>query len=168
MKSRVIVEGPDCSGKSTLVNQLKNKLRWDSKSLHHRPGKQFERYLKEYALSEKIVLDRSHFSETVYGKMWRGGTPFEEWEEEVLDELAAKTSVIILACPSIDILKERYNSRGYNQQISLEELELARKLFLEKLCEMEFILYESKDYAELESVINKVEELLNEDLCNSE
>ena len=63
---RIIVEGPDCSGKSTLVNRTKNDLRWDSKSLHHKEGNQFLRYLKEYAFSEQIVLDRSHFSEEVY------------------------------------------------------------------------------------------------------
>ncbi|MFH1802391.1 MAG: hypothetical protein ABH864_02970 [archaeon] len=168
MKSKVIVEGPDCSGKSTLVNQLKNKLRWDSKSLHHREGKQFERYLKEYSFSEGVVLDRSHFSEAVYSEMWRGGTPFEEWEEKLLDELAAKTSVIVLACPSLGVLRERYKSRGYDQQISLEELEMARKFFLEKLKDVNFILYESKDLAELDDLIRKVEGVLNESLRSSE
>ena len=54
--TKIIIEGPDCSGKSTVVERIKNMLRWDSKSLHHQPGNQFKRYLKEYALNDNIVF----------------------------------------------------------------------------------------------------------------
>ena len=63
MIKRIIIEGPDCSGKSTVVDRVKNELRWDSKSLHHREVYQFYRYLKEYSSANQIVFDRSHFSE---------------------------------------------------------------------------------------------------------
>ena len=85
---RIIVEGPDCSGKSTLVDTLKNRLLWDAKSLHHKEGNQFQRYLKEYALGEEVVFNRAHFSENVYSKLWRGGSPFLEKEKEILNDLA--------------------------------------------------------------------------------
>ena len=83
-KKRIIVEGPDCSGKSTVVHRIKNALRWDSKSLHHKGGDQFSRYLREYANNDCIVFDRSHFSEIVYSKLWRNGSPFTEIESNIL------------------------------------------------------------------------------------
>jgi thymidylate kinase len=152
----IIVEGPDCSGKSTLVDRLKNTLRWDAKSLHHREGDQFKRYLKEYAFLENTIIDRSHFSEEVYSHMWRGGSPFSKEEKEILDRIAINQSIIILACPSLEILRQRYMSRKYPQQIKLEELEKSRELFIQQLGQIRTIFYESKSFEELERVVNEV------------
>lgn len=155
-KINVIVEGPDCSGKSTLVDRLKNTLRWDAKSLHHRDGVQFRRYLKEYALLENTVIDRSHFSEQVYSEMWRGGSPFSYTEKEILDKIALQESIIILVCPTLEVLKKRYLARNYPQQIKLEELEKSRELFMEELGNICAIHYFSHDYEELDRVVKEV------------
>jgi guanylate kinase len=162
--STIIVDGPDCSGKSTLVERLKNTLKWDAKSLHHRPGNQFQRYLKEYAFLENTVIDRSHFSEEVYSKMWRGGSPFSFDEKEILDKLSSQKSLIVLVCPSADVLKQRYLGRNYPQQIKLEELEYSRELFLAELGGICNIHYQSKDYEELDKIIMEVR---NEIVCSS-
>jgi len=164
-KDLIVVEGPDCSGKSTLVNRLKNELRWDAKSLHHRPGNQFQRYLAEYAFLHDTVIDRSHFSEQVYSTMWRGGSPFSFTEKEILDKTVLTRSRIILVCPSADILRKRYLSRDYAQQIKLEELEYSRELFMKELGGICSIHYQSKDYEELEKVIQEVKTY--ETLCSS-
>lgn len=161
----IIVEGPDCSGKSTLIDRLKNTLRWDARSLHHKEGNQFSRYLKEYAFLEKTVIDRSHFSEEIYSRMWRGGSPFSKDEKEILDKIATSQSLIILACPSLDTLRKRYLARDYPQQILLEELDLSRNLFIEQLGKSRTILYESTSYEELEKVVREVKKY--ETLCNS-
>jgi len=157
--TKIIIEGPDCSGKSTLVERLKNVLRWDSKYLRHKEGDQFGRYLREYA-GEETVLDRSHFSENVYSKMWRGGSPFTKEEKEVLDKAAAVNSLIIFAIPSLKTLKERYQSRGFEQQITLEELSYSRKLFLEEIRGLPIIIYRAKSYGELEKLLNKVKKMV--------
>ena len=117
MITRIIVEGPDCSGKSTLVDRVKNSLRWDSKSLHHVEGNQFERYLKEYANNKNTVFDRSHISEIVYSILWRGGNPFAESEQKILDEIVQCNTIVIAALPSEEKLRERYISRKYDDQI---------------------------------------------------
>jgi len=160
MLKRVIVEGPDCSGKSTLVNQLKNSLKWDAKSLHHIEGDQFTRYLREYAFTENIIFDRSHISEEVYSTLWRKGTPFHEKEKEVLDKILGIDSLIIFACPDTKTLKERYSSRDYPQQISYGELGKSRELFLGELSKHSHWIYLSKSYEELDSLIKKVQEKL--------
>lgn len=157
--NKIIIEGPDCSGKSTVVERIKNSLRWDSKSLHHIEGNQFDRYLKEYAFAERVVFDRAHFSEEVYSILWRDGNPFSEKEKQILDSLACYRALIIFMCPDLEIMKERYRKRNFQQQIKLEELQKSRELFLERLANIPHLLYESKDYAELDKLLERVLEM---------
>lgn len=159
MITRIIVEGPDCSGKSTVVDRIKNALHWDSKSLHHREGNQFARYLKEYAANEHIVFDRSHFSEEVYSNLWRGGSPFSKLEKQILDGICSINTLVIFTCPPAEVLKERYLKRGYEQQIKLEELEKSRELFCNEFNGIQHSLYTSKDYDELNALVKEVMEL---------
>ena len=131
MIKKILIEGPDCSGKSTLVNRLKNLLKWDAKSLHHLPGEQYPRYLKEYALNDFTIIDRGHISEHVYSCLWRNGGPFSNLEKEILDNVIYKSFLTIFCCPELEIMEKRYSERSYKQQIKLSELESSRKLFIE-------------------------------------
>jgi thymidylate kinase len=158
--TKIIIEGPDCSGKSTVVDRVKNMLRWDSKSLHHKPGNQFQRYLKEYALNNNIVFDRSHFSEIVYSILWREGNPFSKKENHILDEICSHNTLIIFTCPPLHTLRERYSNRNFKQQIKLQELEKSRKLFIKTLKNTHHILYLSNDYYELDNLLKKVKEIM--------
>lgn len=156
MKTQILIEGPDCSGKTTLVERLKNELHWDAKSLHHLEGDQFKRYLREYALQEKTIFNRGHYSETAYGKLWRGGTPFSKEEQHILDQLCQQNIIIILACPPLEILQQRYLQRTFPQQIKYEELGLIRKYFCEAMAVIPHLLYHSTSYDELPVFIQDV------------
>ena len=157
--TKIIIEGPDCSGKSTVVERIKNMLRWDSKSLHHNEGNQFKRYLKEYALNDNIVFDRSHFSEIVYSTLWRKGSPFSKKENNILNDICSNNTLVIFTCPTLQTLRKRYQSRNFKQQIKLDELERSRKLFIKTLKNTAYILYLSKNYDELDDLLKKVKEL---------
>lgn len=159
MLKRIIVEGPDCSGKSTVVDRVKNMLHWDAKSLHHRNGDQFQRYLKEYTLSDNIVFDRSHISEIVYSQLWRGGSPFSQDEVRLLDDVVMKDGLFILVCPESSVLEERYLARNYEQQIKLEELKKSRDLFLRSV-DVPHILYKASSYDELDELLKSVREVV--------
>jgi thymidylate kinase len=154
--TRVLVEGPDCSGKSTLIERVKNILKWDSKSLHHQEGDQFERYVKEYLSNKNTVFDRGHFSEAVYGDLWRGGNPFSKEEMDFLNFFLKKNSIIILACPEYEILQERYNTRKFEQQIKIDELKKCRQLFIDYLANIPHIIYHSSSYKELDNLVLKI------------
>ena len=156
MKTQILVEGPDCSGKTTLVERLKNKLHWDAKALHHLEGDQFKRYLREYALQEKIVFNRGHYSEVAYGKLWRDGDPFSQGERSILDQLSQQNMIIIFACPPLEVLQQRYNKREFPQQIKYEELELIRINFCELMKDVPHLLYQSTSYNELSSLLESV------------
>jgi hypothetical protein len=156
MIKRVLIEGPDCSGKSTALDRIKNALRWDAKSLHHKEGDQFQRYISEYCSAERIVFDRGHISESVYGQMWRGGNPFTEKESLMLDFYLQRKGLVIFALPSEDVLINRYRARNFSQQIKEDELVLARNLFLEKSKNIPHILYTSSSYKELDGLVEDV------------
>jgi len=160
MINKIIVEGPDSSGKSTVVERIKNMLHWDSKSLHHLEKDQFDRYLKEYANNSNIVFDRSHISEIVYSILWRNGNPFSDKEEEILNEMVKSKTLIIFVCPEIDIIKNRYKERKFEQQIKFDELEKSRKLFVKIMKNFPVISYQSKDYGELDSLLLKIKEII--------
>ena len=161
MIKRILIEGPDCSGKSTALDRIKNALRWDAKSLHHREGDQFQRYVKEYCSAENVVFDRGHISESVYGKMWRGGNPFSEKEFDFLTFYLQREGLVIFTLPSDETLISRYRSRNFPQQIKENELSLARKLFLEKSQTMPHILYISSSYSELDVLVDSVVRRVN-------
>ncbi|MBI4153778.1 hypothetical protein HY501_00425 [Candidatus Woesearchaeota archaeon] len=157
--TRIIIEGPDCAGKSTLVKALKNELHWDAKALHHKPGNQFPRYLKEYAENENTIFERAHFSEEVYSDLW-SRPPLNRKERLVLDEICKIDTIIIFACPSSGTIKKRYLERNYRQQIKLSELKKARGLFRKRLRKVPHILYASKDCRELLSLVKKIKRMV--------
>ncbi len=160
MIQKILVEGPDCSGKSTLVDRLKNELGWDARHLHHQKGDQFSRYLREYANASRVVFARGHISELVYSQLWRGGNPFKENELKILNDLIEEKFIVILAYPILEVIKKRYSDRDYSQQIELEELKRSRELFLKEIEVLEPIRYYSKSYEELDSLIKDIKKEL--------
>ncbi len=157
---KILIEGPDCSGKSTLVERLKNTLRWDAKHLHHQKGNQFERYLSQYATNNRTILDRGHISEAVYGQLWRGGNPFSKNQYKILNSILKEFSFVIFTCPTISVLKKRYQERDFDQQIKLEELEKSKELFAKEMKDINHLKYYSKDFLELNRLIEIIEKEL--------
>ncbi len=158
--NRILVEGPDCSGKSTLVNRIKNDLKWDSRSLHHQEGDQFYRYLREYANAENVVFDRGHISEKIYSFMWGRTKPFPNGGVDILDSLVRQKFVLILACPEIDVLERRYKKRKFQQEIKLDELDQSRNFFRLYCNKFEPLIYKSENYEELDQIMKKIKELI--------
>ena len=158
--TNILIEGPDGAGKSTAVERIKNVLHWDAKSLHHQEGDQFLRYLREYALAEKIVFDRGHFSEEVYSCLWRGGSPFSPEEKQILDQLCKTRFLVIFLNPGIEIIKQRYRQRIFHQQIKNEELQQSVDLF-QQVMENHFYLFSAlQNYADLEHLVQQVRGLV--------
>jgi thymidylate kinase len=161
----IIVEGVDCAGKSTLVKEIKNRLKYDVLALGHRAGDdQFRRYLRAYADHERMVYERSHISEVVYSVLYGREQPFSQSRRSLLDQIAAETSLVIFADPDVDIAKERYLARqGVYQQIQLDQLETCIGLFRDyrKAYKWNSVVYKSRDWAELEAIVDKVGEYID-------
>jgi thymidylate kinase len=67
MIKRIIVEGADQQGKTTLVNYLSEKLKWNI--IHFRkPAENFD-FVSGYMIPEKTISDRNFLSEIVYSQV---------------------------------------------------------------------------------------------------
>jgi len=159
----IIVEGCDCSGKTTLIKTLKVVLcefGWDVMDLGHKEGNQFDRYMHTYAQADGVLFDRAHFSEIVYGDAWRQGKHFNSWERNFLDQFAFEKFIVIFTQVPSETLKKRYQERSFKQIISLDELEKIQTKFAETLSHPKTITYDSSCIENLTILINNVLEIL--------
>ncbi|MFH1831594.1 MAG: hypothetical protein ABH827_02210 [bacterium] len=161
----IIVEGCDCSGKTTLIKTLKAKLSWfgwDLASLGHQDVNQFDRYMGQYIFADKIVFDRAHFSECVYSDVWRGGCSFQDWELQSLNKYVYEHFIVILTHVSPEVLKKRYQERSFEQIIAYDELELVQNKFHRLLDHPNVIKYNASTPEALDAVIDNILKRLEE------
>jgi thymidylate kinase len=67
MIKRIIIEGADQQGKSTLCALLHEKLGWNI--VHYGKPKEGFNYILDYLLPENTISDRNFLSEVVYSKV---------------------------------------------------------------------------------------------------
>jgi hypothetical protein len=110
----IIVEGPDGGGKSSLVKRLQAELGggWDSIHLSHKDGDQFTRYFGVYLEADRVLIDRGHFSETIYSRIRGREQPFAPWEQTRLDRMARDEFLTILCLAPPSILWRNYLARN--------------------------------------------------------
>jgi thymidylate kinase len=162
-KLGIIIEGGDCSGKTTLINRLRSKLSpqgWYSLSLSHRTTHQFERYLAKYLSDERIIYDRAHFSEIVYGKLWRSHTGFTTWQQQFLHDFVLDNFIVVLAQAPRETLMQRYRARHQAQAIDISELEKAQDMFQREMRDSRIIQYHATDLDSLDQVVKQVTAML--------
>lgn len=163
--SGVIVEGADCSGKTTLVKRLKAALStagWDVHDMGHKPGDQFRRYADAYVRGHNLLLDRGHFSEVVYSRLWRGGSPFAPWERELLDDYVLGRYIVVLCTAPPVVLAARHAGRSYDQVTHASELEAVQRLFVQELSAVRPIYYESTNEHALNTIVRQLIDLLGQ------
>lgn len=161
--TNVLVEGPDCAGKSTLVKELHNRLRLDARFLGHKDTpSQFRRYLQEYAAAQETVFDRGHLSELVYSQVLGRPAPFSKREAAILNGISAETQIVVIALPSEQTAIGRYRDRNEHVLQKVGEAELLRALQGFERC-LEFdlgtnvIVYRSRDFDELEQLLTDIQ-----------
>jgi thymidylate kinase len=94
------IEGPDCSGKTTLYNRLHKKTNF-----------------------KYNIQDRSCMSMFVYAKMY-GREDTSLWFDKVLDDLKRLDTLYIILLPSEGVLLERLKKRGDEIQDKTSILEV--------------------------------------------
>ncbi|MET0464573.1 MAG: hypothetical protein ABW007_15515 [Chitinophagaceae bacterium] len=100
----VITEGIAGCGKTALISSLKAELKryggFDVKELTHVDcDDQYARYLREYAIQERLLFHRSHISEHVLGKLLRSQSPFSGDEFFILNKIISLRFVCVLVEP---------------------------------------------------------------------
>lgn len=159
----IIVEGVDCSGKSTLLTHLASELSrhgWDTLDLRHRKMNQFERYCSAYVNADKVLFDRGHFSEFVYGNIWRDGKHFSDSDFDWLNNYVNENYIVIFAFANEETLRARYAERSISQEIEQDELIAVQDKFYDlfKNRVNGVIFYESSGWDSLREVVSSVYE----------
>lgn len=137
MKNLIIIEGCDCTFKTTLVNEIKKNLDKDFMTFHFsKPNDITDVYggyidsLYELSKYNNVILDRSFLGEYVYSQLWRGGLSmtYDNFKHLLLRCQKFFDNVFIIFCTGNkkDII-ERMKKRGEDL---LKENEIEKCLFL--------------------------------------
>lgn len=99
----IIIEGPDGSGKSTLAEQLHRQTGYTV--LHRTQPKteedkqrMMEEYIQVIRAGKNVIMDRSWYSEMVYGPIMRGASVITYPQMYDLEKLVAKNGAIVIHC----------------------------------------------------------------------
>lgn len=129
-----IFEGPDCSGKSTLVKAFHERLGY--RSVHHGPYLRMQKRLPQMYVEtmqpmllghEGQIWDRCWLSEPIYGQAFRGGTDRVGFvARRHLERIAFRHGAVVILClPPFEVVKEKWIERiGEEYLDKVEQLQL--------------------------------------------
>ncbi|MEQ9946474.1 hypothetical protein [Pectobacterium aroidearum] len=158
----IIIEGVECSGKTTLIQRIRSDvISYDCIMLGHQSGSQFDRYMRDYMVNERVIFNRSHYSELIYSRLWDRGVPFSTSELNVLNDYIHRNFITILCTADVCSLAERYAKRQYKQKVNLNELSEVKSLFDDVLIPKADYIYSSNDVLELDKVLDYVKTRLD-------
>lgn len=109
---RLILEGPDCAGKSTMAKELAERLRLDIiKSTYYGP-KTSDAYRERLACQD-VVIDRCWISEVIYSKYFGYDPDVDDFTDKMLCDICVKRNIpIVVMLPPIDVIIQRMMERG--------------------------------------------------------
>jgi len=127
----ILVEGPDGSGKSSLVSQLHHYLGWPIKkytnhvTANEAVGVTMRHLFSSFSAPE--IIDRCHFpSNLIYGKIINGYThpePIRNWYlNDVQKRLKDLNTIVIYLSADKDILASRITPDDYMNETYLKDL----------------------------------------------
>jgi hypothetical protein len=120
----VVLEGADCTGKTTLAHHLFETYGF---AYHHEgvppgTGSLLNYYAELLTRDVPTVFDRLHLGELVYGPIMRGRSRLSEAELRLLDQLVAATgSVVVICAPSRELVVERWRTAHASEYVTSEE-----------------------------------------------
>jgi|TARA_A100001201_G_scaffold99554_1_gene85700 thymidylate kinase len=106
---KIILEGPDCAGKTTLANLLKQKLT-DYLYIHNGIYSKAYKPHVDCLKLDNVIIDRHWPSELVYGTIFRAGPSYNIYQMEQHCKNNA-TNKYILCLPPKDLVLKRFLER---------------------------------------------------------
>ena len=128
---RIILDGPDCVGKSTITEKLANSLGCNIVRLTYNGDRSLKAYYQMMTV-DNVVHDRSFISEIIYpkyfGRACRLDFDYEKYLHKLIDNLSIKL-IILTASP--ETLEKRMRSRGDDYINNIDKLAKINRDYLE-------------------------------------
>lgn len=131
----VIVEGPDAGGKSTLCKTLEKQLSGvmihnneyrdaDSDTLAKIFSSQFEYASTMVPVGVPVILDRSYFSELIYGPVFRGESRITGLQAITLGKYLSLLQPMVVVCrPPWEAVRRTFMNRPDEEMLdSIDQL----------------------------------------------
>ena len=162
----IILEGPDCSGKSTLAKKIAEHYNNDTEyNIVHNTGHDPNDYDFYYQLMRKtnVIYDRLFIGETIYPKIFNRAQKLNVEEFDRLVSVAKNLHIpIIVVVPSNEILITRLKNERPNEETEIvNTITYARDLFYKRAKSNDYIiLIEPKDgQIDYNDVFKKIDEV---------
>ena len=131
MIDMIAVCGSDCSGKTTLINRLRESLNWQvvkGSSFELSQCSNEELYQKFDGMThyEEVVFDRFIYCNAVYAPLYKDFAMLTDEQRREIERKISNKAIIIYLEADMETLIERMNTRG-DDYVTVDKLSAIKK-----------------------------------------
>ena len=163
MINKIIIEGPNNTGKSSLIKMLKNRLGWEVEHCtQDTPMSEYDLF-KSLSNKHKMIFDRHGIGEMVYPEIYGRKQQIERHDLRRLYEYFDKNTLIIFVFADLDFMIKAHKEKceTFDKNFVYKEINLFHREYeyLTDWCENVFAVKHSwgEGYGrEVEQIIKRV------------
>lgn len=153
----LLIEGPDCSGKSTLIQTVLSDYCVIHNGVYKSPDLAYKAYMEQIPSNYSaivcplIVWDRQYVSEQIYGPIFRGKGLSQEQVEAIEAKHRALNTVVVLCAPPKEVVMQQWKLRNAKREEYIEQESYFEKIVdeyfgnFEAHCSLPFITFNYLD-----------------------
>ena len=153
---RILIDGCDGTGKTSVAEKLANRLNCDIIRLTHNGDGSFRKYM-EVMIPENMVHDRTFISELIYPKYFGRKSKLDEGSEMTLFNLLEQYDCKVFIFTTAESeLKKRLKERGDDFLKDFEQVKNINRDYLQIAYMYEFEIIDTT-YKTVEEVVYEIE-----------
>lgn len=158
----IVIEGSDCTGKTTLIEQLSSQLNFKiikGSSFEHSQctnAELFEKF-KDMTKERMVVFDRFIYSNEVYAQLYDDFAILNDEQRREIELVVSDRAVVIYLEADIQTLTNRIDVRG-DDYVTVDKFQSIKDKYEESLSKIQHVKFIRIDTSNLskEEVLNKV------------
>jgi len=130
---KIVVEGPNNVGKSTLISKLKREIPWMNFQIEHVDGgcpNDFAFHWDMLKLPQNMIFDRFYIGERIYPEIYGRESKLTDAQLEDLCKRFSDT-IIILVDADYNFILKAYENKGEQKEIDSEFIFTEKTKFFE-------------------------------------